>query len=58
MANLCHHNVDHFRRVYLSTAIQVDLIERKYPDKPKSKHPQYRLTEKGRRWLRERGAEE
>ena len=45
-----------FRQVYLQPAIEAELIERTLPDKPQSKYQKYRLTEKGRRWLRERGA--
>lgn len=57
MALLKLNNVDNFRLVYLHPAIEANLIERTLPDKPQSKHQQYRLTEKGLRWLQARSAD-
>ena len=49
-------NLPNFRLVYLQPAIATGLIERTLPEKPQSRHQQYRLTDKGQRWLRERSA--
>ena len=57
MAQLGLNHVENFRLVYLHPAIEAGLIERTLPDKPQSRHQQYRLTEKGQRWLRKRNSE-
>lgn len=41
-------NADHFRKAYLSSAIEAGLVEMTLPDKPKSRLQKYRLTETGR----------
>jgi len=41
-------NGDHFRKAYLSSAIEAGLVEMTLPDKPKSRFQKYRLTETGR----------
>ena len=51
------HNLANFRQVYLHPAIEAGLIERTLPEKPQSRHQQYRLTAKGQRWLRKRNPE-
>ncbi|MHB9023675.1 MAG: LacI family DNA-binding transcriptional regulator [Armatimonadota bacterium] len=48
-------DVNHFRHAYIDQALQRGLIARTLPDKPNSSKQQYRVTEQGRRWLRERG---
>ncbi len=53
MAQLNHHNDEHFRKTYLVPAIKVGLLEMTLPDKPKSWLQQYRLTEKGERVKRQ-----
>ena len=40
-------NREYFRKAYLNVAIDDGLIEMTIPDKPKSIHQKYRLTEKG-----------
>jgi Fic family protein len=40
-----------FRERYLKPALADGLIEMTFPDKPNSRLQQYRLTDKGRRWL-------
>jgi Fic family protein len=40
-----------FRERYLKPALADGLIEMTFPDKPNSSLQQYRLTDKGRRWL-------
>jgi hypothetical protein len=40
-----------FRLLYLVPALESDLIEYTFPDKPNSRLQKYRLTEKGRAWL-------
>jgi hypothetical protein len=50
------HNLPNFRQVYLQPATATGLIEHTLPEKPQSWHQQYRLTDKGQRWLRERSA--
>ncbi len=45
----------HVREHYLQPAIGFGFIEMTIPDKPRSKHQSYRLTEKGRRFLRTNG---
>ena len=43
---------DHFRKAYLSPALQAGLIEMTIPDKPRSRNQRYRLTPAGREFLR------
>ena len=38
----------HFREKYLKRALSESLIERTIPDKPNSRLPKYRLTDKGK----------
>jgi len=40
-------NRDNFRKNYLQSALDEDLIELTIPDKPNSSKQKYRLTEKG-----------
>ena len=42
-------NREYFRKAYINVAIEEGLIERTIPDKPKSIHQKYRLTEKGKK---------
>ncbi|ORJ61634.1 Fic family protein [Geothermobacter hydrogeniphilus] len=44
-----------FRRRYLLPALADGLIEMTLPDKPNSRLQQYRLTDKGRQWLKQYG---
>ena len=44
---------DHFRKAYLSPALQAGLIEMTIPDKPRSSNQRYRLTPAGREFLRQ-----
>ena len=44
---------DHFRKAYLLPALQAGLIEMTIPDKPRSRNQRYRLTPKGRAFLRQ-----
>ena len=44
---------DHFRKAYLSPALQAGLIEMTIPDKPRSRNQRYRLTPAGREFLRQ-----
>lgn len=44
-----------FRKNYLAPALNEGWVERTQPDSPRSPTQRYRLTNKGRRWLRERG---
>ena len=46
---------EHFRKAYLMPALRAGLIEMTLPDKPRSSRQKYRLTGKGRQWLKERG---
>ena len=41
-------NDEYFRRAYLRPALQAGLIEMTIPDKPRSQHQRYRLTQEGR----------
>ncbi len=43
-----------FRERYLKPALADGLIEMTIPDKPNSRLQKYRLTTKGRQWLRQR----
>jgi len=44
-----------FRERYLKPALADGLIEMTIPDKPNSRSQKYRLTDKGRQWLQQRG---
>jgi ATP-dependent DNA helicase RecG len=44
---------ENFRILYLTPALESGLIEMTIPDKPRSSKQQYRITEKGRRFLAE-----
>ena len=46
---------DHFTEAYLKPALDAGLIEMTIPDKPRSSKQRYRLTDKGRQWLKEGG---
>lgn len=46
---------EHFRKAYLLPALDVGLIEMTIPDKPRSSKQKYRLTDKGRKRLAQRG---
>ena len=46
---------EHFRKAYLLRALDVGLIEMTIPDKPRSSKQKYRLTDKGRKRLAQRG---
>ncbi|WP_454831683.1 Fic family protein [Pseudoxanthomonas wuyuanensis] len=41
-----------FRQAYLAPALSAGLVEMTLPDKPNSRQQKYRLTSKGRSWLR------
>lgn len=38
---------EHFRKAYLTPALEAELIEMTIPDKPQSSRQRYRLTAKG-----------
>ena len=42
----------HFRENYQQVAVKLGLIEMTIPDKPRSSRQKYRLTEKGREYLK------
>jgi predicted HTH transcriptional regulator len=42
---------EHFRKTYLSPALEQGVIEMTQPDKPNSRSQRYRLTATGRQWL-------
>ena len=44
---------DHFRKAYLSPALQAGLIKMTIPDKPRSRNQRYRLTPAGCEFLRQ-----
>jgi Fic family protein len=46
---------EHFRKAYLLPALEAGLIEMTIPDKPRSSKQKYRLTDKGRQRLAQRG---
>jgi Fic family protein len=46
-----------FRQNYLNPALEAGWIERTQPDSPRSPTQRYRLTSKGRRWLKNRAAD-
>ena len=46
---------EHFRKSYLLPALEAGLIEMTIPDKPRSSKQKYRLTDKGRRRLAQKG---
>jgi ATP-dependent DNA helicase RecG len=43
---------DHFRAAYLLPALTSGMVEMTLPDKPKSSKQRYRLTIKGRQWVK------
>ena len=47
-------NREHFRKAYLRPLIEEGFLELTIPDKPQSSRQKYRLTEKGRSFLKER----
>lgn len=51
MAALKLRGRDHFEKAYLMPALQLKLIERTIPDKPRSRLQKYRLTPKGKNLL-------
>jgi Fic family protein len=46
---------EHFRKAYLLPALEAGLVEMTIPDKPRSSKQKYRLTDKGRQRLAQRG---
>jgi ATP-dependent DNA helicase RecG len=48
----------HLREHYVDPALAEGLIEMTIPDKPTSRLQQYRLTEKGRVWVRSVGSDD
>ena len=46
-------NDEHFRKAYLLLAFHSGLIEMTIPDKPRNRNQRYRLTPKGREFLRQ-----
>lgn len=46
---------EHFRKSYLLPALEAGLIEMTIPDKPRSSKQKYRLTDKGRQMMGQRG---
>ena len=48
-------NADHFRKAYIFPALKDGWIEMTIPDKPQSRLQKYRLTAKGKTWLRKDG---
>ena len=42
---------EHFRKRYLTPALELGVIEMTLPDKPNSRRQRYRLTESGQLWL-------
>ena len=45
-------NDEHFRKAYLNPALEQGLIEMTIPDKPRSSRQRYRVTEKGKAFLK------
>lgn len=45
-------NDEHFRKAYLNPALEQGLIEMTIPDKPRSSRQRYRMTEKGKAFLK------
>jgi ATP-dependent DNA helicase RecG len=45
-------NDEHFRKAYLTPAIKLGFIEMTIPDKPRSSKQRYRLTDKGREYIK------
>ncbi|HSW59639.1 MAG TPA: hypothetical protein VLJ60_02505 [bacterium] len=45
-------NDEHFRKAYIVPALEAGLIEYTIPDKPNSRLQKYRLTEKGKKVLK------
>ena len=52
---LCLQDRKSFRERYLGPAMGEELIEMTIPEKPNSRLQKYRLTDKGRQWLKKRG---
>ena len=46
-------NADHFRKAYVLPAIAAGCLEMTLPNHPNSRLQRYRLTEKGKQWLRD-----
>ena len=46
---------EHFRKAYLLPALEAGLVEMTIPDKPRSSKQKYRLTDKGRQMMDQRG---
>jgi ATP-dependent DNA helicase RecG len=49
---------EHFRKAYLVPAIAKGFLEMTLPDTPRSTRQRYRLTEKGRRWVKSQAGKE
>ncbi len=47
-------NADHFRKAYVLPAIAAGYVEMTLPNQPNSRPQRYRLTAKGRQWLKAR----
>jgi len=43
---------EHFRKAYMEPLVTSEWLEQTIPDKPRSSKQKYRLTEKGRAWLK------
>ncbi|MDO9547377.1 MAG: putative DNA binding domain-containing protein [Candidatus Marinimicrobia bacterium] len=56
--NLKLKNRDYFRKAYLLPALDQGLIEMTIPDKPNSRNQRYRLTNKGRTFIKSRQNQE
>ena len=50
-------NDEHFRKAYIVPALEAGLIEYTIPDKPNSRLQKYRLTEKGKKVLKNKNSE-
>jgi hypothetical protein len=46
---------EHFRKAYLLPALEAGLIEMTIPDKPRSSKQRYRVIDKGRQVMAQRG---
>lgn len=44
-------NREHFRKTYLTAALEQGVIEMTLPNKPNSRSQRYRLTDPGKQWL-------
>ncbi len=51
MAALTLKDEEHFRKAYLVVALELEVIERTIPDKPRSRLQKYRLTPSGKQLL-------